>query len=122
MRNIRKILEKLRMFLQKENPNELDIQIYCDCLKVAGDENISFPHLVLDLSDIGCIAMRARSEDYLQHMVNVIQETLRARGQHFLPQVEFACPYKQALLQNLAAAAQNNLPPPPPPPPAPAED
>ena len=120
LRNLRRILERLRMLLNQENPNELHIKVYCDCLDTAGHQLIAFPHLALDLSDFGCVALSSRSDDYLEHMVNVIHETLRARGQHFLPQVEFACPYKQALIQNLAAAAQNNLPPPPPP--APAED
>ena len=122
LRNLRRILDRLRILLNQENPNELHIKVYCDCLDPDGHQLIAFPHLALDLSDFGCVALSSRSEDYLQHMVNVIQETLRARGEHFLPQVEFACPYKQALIQNLAAAAQNNLPPPPPPPPAPAED
>ena len=118
LRNLRRILERLRMLLNQENPNELHIKVYCDCLDTAGHQLINFPHLALDLSEFGCVAMSSRSDEYLENMVVVIHETLR--GQHFVPQVEYACPYRQALLQNLAAAAPNNLPPPPPP--APAED
>ena len=106
MRNIRKILEKLRMFLQKENPNELDIQIYCDCLKVAaGHANLNFPHLVLDLTEFGCLAMSMDSEKYLQRMACERDNILG--GQLFVPQLYFACPYKPCIL-----AARNNLPAP----------
>ena len=108
MRDLQRILQKLRMILRQENPNGLDIQIYCDCLKVAGDENISFPHLVLDLSEIGCIAMRSESEAYLQRMVWETDNILG--GQVFVPQLYFACPYKQCIQRNLAA--RNILPAP----------
>ena len=118
LRNLRRILEKLRMLLNQENPNELDIKVYCDCLDTAGHQHINFPHLALDLSEFGCLAMSKGSDGYLENMVVVIHETLG--GQLFVPQVDYACPYRQAILENLAAAAPNNLPPPPPP--VPAED
>ena len=108
MRYLWRILEKLRMFLRQENPYGLDIQIYCDCLKVAGHENLSFPHLVFDLSEIGCIAMRRESEAYLQRMV---RETDNILGEQvFVPQLYYACPYKQCIQRNLAA--RNILPAP----------
>ena len=119
LRNLRRILERLRMLLNRENPNELNIKVYCDCLDMAGHPQLlNWPHLALDLSEFGCIAMSRGSDRYLENMVVVIHETIRARGQLFLPEIDYACPYRQALLDNLAAAAQNNLPPPPPPPPA----
>ena len=118
LRNLRRILEKLRMLLNQENPNELDIKVYCDCLETAGHQHINFPHLALDLAEFGCLAMSRGSDGYLQNMVVVIHEILG--GQLFVPQVDYACPYRQAILENLAAAAPNNLPPPPPP--VPAED
>ena len=108
MRHLRKILEKLRMFLKQENPNELDIQIYCDCLKVAGHANLNFPHLVFDLTEFGCIAMSMESETYLQRMVWETDNILG--GQLFVPQLYFACPYKQCIQSNLAA--RNILPAP----------
>ena len=108
MRYLRRILEKLRMFLRQENPNELDIQIYCDCLQVAGHENLNFPHLVFDLSEFGCIAMSSASDTYLQRMVWETDNMLG--GQVFVPQLYFACPYKQAIQENLAA--RNILPAP----------
>ena len=108
---LQRILQKLRMLLTQENPNELDIYIYCDCQRVAGDENggnIGVPHLVLDLSDFGCIAMRAKSEDYLQEMVRETNTILRE--QLFVPQLSYACPYKKCIERNLAA--RNLLPAP----------
>ena len=116
LRNLRRILEKLRMLLNQENPNELDIKVYCDCLETAGHQHINFPHLALDLAEFGCLAMSRGSDGYLQNMVVVIHEILG--GQLFVPQVDYACPYRQAILENLAAP--NILPPPPPP--VPAED
>ena len=53
MKHLRRILEKLRMFLNQENPNELNIQIYCDCLQVAGHQHLNFPHLAFDLTEFG---------------------------------------------------------------------
>ena len=108
MRDLQRILQKLRMLLRQENPNGLNIYIYCDCQNVAGDENIGFPHLVLDLSDIGCIAMRRGSEDYLQRMVRETDNILRE--QVFVPQLYYACPYKKCIERNLAA--RNLLPAP----------
>ena len=108
MRYLRRILEKLRMFLRQENPNGLDIQIYCDCLKVAGHENLNFPHLVFDLSEFGCTAMSSESDTYLQRMVWETDNILG--GQVFVPQLYFACPYKQCIQRNLAA--RNILPAP----------
>ena len=108
LRNLRRILEKLRMLLNQENPNELNIKVYCDCLEVAGHQHINFPHLALDLAEFGCIAMSSGSDGYLENMVVVIDEILG--GQIFVPQVDYACPYKQAIQENLAAA--NILPPP----------
>ena len=108
LRNLRRILEKLRMLLNQENPNELNIKVYCDCLEVAGHQHIDFPHLALDLAEFGCLAMSSGSDGYLQNMVVVIDEILG--GQIFVPQIDYACPYRQAILENLAAA--NILPPP----------
>ena len=108
MKYLRRILEKLRMFLNQENPNELDIQIYCDCLQVAGHQNLNFPHLAFDLTEFGCIAMSSASDRYLQRMVSVIDNMLG--GQIFVPQLDYACPYKQAIQENLAAG--NILPAP----------
>ena len=108
LRNQRRILEKLRMLLNQENPNELNIKIYCDCLQVAGHQHIDFPHLALDLAEFGCIAMSSGSDGYLENMVFVIDEILG--GQIFVPQVDYACPYRQAIQENLAAA--NILPAP----------
>ena len=102
MRDLQRILQKLRMLLTQENPNELNIYIYCDCQHVAGDENIGVPHLVLDLSDFGCIAMRAKSEDYLQEMVRETNTILRE--QLFVPQLYYACPYKKCIERNLLPA------------------
>ena len=75
---------------------------------MAGDENIGVPHLVLDLSDIGCIAMRRGSEDYLQQMVRETNNILRE--QVFVPQLYYACPFKKSIERNLAA--RNVLPAP----------
>ena len=108
MRHLRRILEKLRMFLNQENPNELNIKIYCDCLQVAGHQHINFPHLAFDLTEFGCIAMSSGSDGYLERMVFVIDEMLG--GQIFVPQLDYACPYRQAIQENLAAA--NILPAP----------
>ena len=66
---LQRILQKLCVLLTQENPNELDIYIYCDCQRVAGDGNggnIGVPHLALDLSAFGCIALGAKSELYLK--------------------------------------------------------
>ena len=102
---LQRILQKLCMLLTQENPNELDIYIYCDCQRVAGNENggnIGVPHLALDLSAFGCIALRAKSEDYLQEMVRETNTILRE--QLFVPQLSYACPYKKCIERNLLPA------------------
>ena len=102
---LQRILQKLRMLLTQENPNELDIYIYCDCQRVAGDGNggnIGVPHLALDLSAFGCIALGAKSEFYLKEMIKETNTIIRE--QLFVPQLSYACPYKKCIERNLLPA------------------
>ena len=107
MRNIRKILAKLRMFLQQEeNPNQLDIVIYCDCQEIAAEHaNLNFPHLGWDLTEFGCLALSKNSDKYLERMACERDNILA--GQLFVPQIYFACSFKACILAN-----GNNLPAP----------
>ena len=98
---LQRILQELRVVLRQENPNELDIYIYCDCQDLALDGNqgeIDVPHLTLDLRAFGCLALGAQSQYYLNEMRR--ETTVMMRNEIFVPQIFYACRFYRALQRN----------------------
>ena len=102
---LQRILQELCVVLRQENPNELDIYIYCYCQDVAVDGNqgdIGVPHLSLDLSAFGCIALGAKSDFYLKEMKKETSAIMR--DEIFVPQISYACRSYYCIQRNLLPA------------------
>ena len=97
---MRRVLQELEAVLLTPNPTNLDIWITCCCTKLPiphAQIPLGIPHIGFDLSNERlCLALSANGETYMQNIKN---EAMRiADREHiYLPEINYACPYYNAL-------------------------
>ena len=96
-----------------QTPSNFDVWIKCSCTRLpmaqAQIPAGGIPYIGLDLShERICLALSANSESYMENIKNAAMRIAQTE-QIYLPDINYACPFYNALQNNL----QNNNPPPP---------
>ena len=100
---MRRVIQELENVLRIPNPTNLDIWIQCSCTRLPiaqAQIPAGIPHIGFDLSNERlCLALSANGESYMQNIKN---EAMRiADREHiYLPEINYACPYYNALQNN----------------------
>ena len=109
---MRRVIQELENVLRISNPSNLDVWIQCSCTRLpiaqAQIPAGGIPYIDLDLShERICLALSANSESYMENIKNAAMRIAHTE-QIYLPDINYACPYYNALQNNI----QNNIPPP----------
>ena len=109
---IRRVVQELENVLRIPNPTNLNIWIQCSCkqLPIAQAQIPAggIPYIAFDLShERICLALSAKGESYMEKIKNEARRISYTEG-IYLPEINYACPYYNGLLNNLG----NNIPPP----------
>ena len=107
-----RVIEELENVLMIPNPINLDVWITCSCSRLpiaqAQIPAGGIPYIEFDLShERICLALSANSESYMKKIKDAAMRIAHTE-QIYLPDINYACPYYNALQNNI----QINIVPP----------